>query len=94
MPQPNRPDPSPLPPIARRRCPSCGLHLFLSHVEPARKNLAQSISAWAFAKEKRLACRHWMIEDSNRSISSQLNSRNVRLMRAEKMLSGSKIVPR
>jgi hypothetical protein len=31
----NRPDPSPLPPIARRRCPSCGLHLFLSHVEPA-----------------------------------------------------------
>ena len=35
MPQPNRPDPSPLPPIARRRCPSCGLHLFLSHIEPS-----------------------------------------------------------
>src|SRR5215471_9333107 len=35
MPQPNRPDPSPLPPIARRRCPKCGLQLFLSHIEPA-----------------------------------------------------------
>ena len=35
MPQPNRPDPSPLPPIARRRCPKCGLQLFLSHMEPA-----------------------------------------------------------
>jgi hypothetical protein len=34
MPQPNRPDPSPLPPIARRRCPSCGLQLFLSRIEP------------------------------------------------------------
>jgi hypothetical protein len=35
MPQPDRRDPSPLPPIARRRCPSCGLHLFLSHIEPS-----------------------------------------------------------
>jgi hypothetical protein len=34
MPQPNRFDPSPLPPIARRRCPSCGLQLFLSRIEP------------------------------------------------------------
>jgi ribosomal protein S27AE len=34
MPQPNRPDPSPLPPIARRRCPRCGLQLFLSCIEP------------------------------------------------------------
>jgi len=34
MPQPNRPDPSPLAPIARRRCPSCGLQLFLSCIEP------------------------------------------------------------
>ena len=34
MPQPNRSDPSPLPPIARRRCPSCGLQMFLSHIEP------------------------------------------------------------
>jgi hypothetical protein len=34
MPQPNRVDPSPLPPIARRRCPSCGLQLFLSSIEP------------------------------------------------------------
>jgi ribosomal protein S27AE len=34
MPQPNRPDPSPLPPIASRRCPSCGLQLFLSRIEP------------------------------------------------------------
>jgi DNA-directed RNA polymerase subunit M/transcription elongation factor TFIIS len=34
MPQPNRRDPSPLPPIAQRRCPSCGLHLFLSRIEP------------------------------------------------------------
>jgi len=35
MPQPDRPDPSPLPPIARRRCPSCGLQLFLACIEPA-----------------------------------------------------------
>ena len=35
MPQPDRPDPSPLPPIARRRCPSCGLQLFLAYIEPA-----------------------------------------------------------
>src|SRR5262252_1963942 len=34
MPQPNRRDPSPLAPIARRRCPSCGLQLFLSCIEP------------------------------------------------------------
>jgi hypothetical protein len=34
MPQPNHSDPSPLPPIARRRCPSCGLQLFLACVEP------------------------------------------------------------
>jgi hypothetical protein len=34
MPQPNRPDLPPLPPTARRRCPSCGLQLFLSRIEP------------------------------------------------------------
>jgi hypothetical protein len=34
MPQPDRRNASPLPPIARRRCPSCGLHLFLSRIEP------------------------------------------------------------
>jgi ribosomal protein L37E len=36
MPQPNHPEPSPLPPIARRRCPSCGLQLFLSHIGPTK----------------------------------------------------------
>ena len=35
MPQPNRFDPSPLPPIVRRRCPNCGLQMFLSHIEPS-----------------------------------------------------------
>ena len=35
MPQPTRPDPSPLPPIARRRCRTCGLQMFLSHIEPS-----------------------------------------------------------
>ena len=35
MPQPNHPDPSPLPPIARRRCPKCGLQMFLSRIEPS-----------------------------------------------------------
>src|SRR5262245_40878858 len=34
MPQPNRFDPSRLPPIARRRCPSCEMLLFLSRIEP------------------------------------------------------------
>jgi hypothetical protein len=34
MPQPNRFDPSLLPPIFRRRCPSCGLQLFLTRIEP------------------------------------------------------------
>jgi hypothetical protein len=34
MPQPNRTDLSPLAPIASRRCPCCGLHLFLSRIEP------------------------------------------------------------
>ena len=33
MPQPNRFYPSPLPPIARRRCPTCGLQLLLSRME-------------------------------------------------------------
>jgi hypothetical protein len=37
MPQPNRPDPSPLPPIGRRRCSSCGLQLFLSRIEPTER---------------------------------------------------------
>jgi ribosomal protein S27AE len=34
MPQPNRFDPSQLPPIARRRCPKCGLPLFLAYIKP------------------------------------------------------------
>jgi hypothetical protein len=38
MPLPNRRDLSPLPPIARRRCPSCGLHLFLSRIEPTDRD--------------------------------------------------------
>ena len=38
MPQPNRFYPSPLPPIARRRCPTCGLTLFLSHMEPSDRD--------------------------------------------------------
>jgi len=38
MPQPNRFDPSQLPPIARRRCPKCGLQLFLSYVEPSERD--------------------------------------------------------
>ena len=39
MPQPNRFDPIvPVAPIARRRCPSCGLQLFLSHIEPSERD--------------------------------------------------------
>jgi ribosomal protein S27AE len=38
MPQPNRPNPSPLPPLANRRCPSCGLQLFMSRIEPTDRD--------------------------------------------------------
>ena len=38
MPQPNRPNPSPLPPIANHRCPSCGLQLFMSRIEPTDRD--------------------------------------------------------
>ena len=38
MPQPNRLDPPPLPRIARRRCPKCGLQLFLSYIEPTERD--------------------------------------------------------
>src|SRR5262245_26071679 len=34
MPQPNF-DQSMLPPIARRRCPLCGLQMFLARIEPS-----------------------------------------------------------
>jgi len=35
MQQPTRFDPSPLPPIERRRCPKCGLQMFLSYIAPS-----------------------------------------------------------
>ena len=38
MPQPNRFDPSPLPPITTRRCPSCELQLFLSRITPTERD--------------------------------------------------------
>ena len=34
MPQPHRPDPASAP-IGQRRCPKCGLPMFLSQIEPA-----------------------------------------------------------
>ena len=37
MPQPHRPDP-PQAPIGLRRCPQCGLPMFLSHIEPSEKD--------------------------------------------------------
>jgi hypothetical protein len=36
MPQPRRPDLTP-PPIGQRRCPTCGLTMFLSCIQPADK---------------------------------------------------------
>ena len=33
MPQPRRPDPTP-PPVGQRRCPACGLLMFLACIEP------------------------------------------------------------
>jgi hypothetical protein len=35
MPQPHGFDPSTPPPLGQRRCPSCGLPMFLSTVEPS-----------------------------------------------------------
>ena len=38
MPQARSFDPASSPPIGKRRCPKCGLPMFLSRIEPAEKD--------------------------------------------------------
>jgi hypothetical protein len=38
MPQPNPLDPSDPPPLGKRRCPVCGVPMFMARIEPTDKD--------------------------------------------------------